>query len=106
MVVRSQLKSDTAQTYPCPSLYCSREGPGSIGSAYDLGSSVFRLKTGREKWLVAIGAGIAVFADFFLCPFARQGLLHAALLARLQVIRVALYFLDNVFGLDFTFETA
>ena len=38
-------------------------------------------------------AGIAVFADLFLGPLARQGLLHALLLARLQVIRVALYFL-------------
>jgi hypothetical protein len=61
---------------------------------------------GRGKRLVAIGAGIAVFADFFLCPFARQGLFHSTLLARLEVIRVALYFLNDIFGLDFTFETA
>jgi hypothetical protein len=56
--------------------------------------------------LVAIGAGVAVLADLFLCPFTRQGLLHAALLSRLQVVGVPLYFLDDVFGLDFAFEPA
>ena len=59
-----------------------------------------------QKRLVALGAGIAVLADLFLGPLARQGLLHTLFLARLQVIRVALYFLDNVFRLDFTFKPA
>ena len=61
---------------------------------------------GEKSRLVAVGAGIAIFTDLFLGPFARQRLLHALLLAWLQIIRVALYFLDNVFGLDFSFEPA
>lgn len=56
--------------------------------------------------LVAVGTGVAVFTDLFLCPLARQRLLHALLFARLQIIRVALYFLDDVLCLDFTFKPA
>jgi hypothetical protein len=59
-----------------------------------------------ENGLVAVRTGVAVFADFFLCPLARQGLLYALLLARLQIIRVALYFLNDVLCLDFTFKPA
>ena len=60
----------------------------------------------RRETLVAVRTGVAVFADLFLCPLARQGLFHALLLARLQIIRVALYFLNDVFCLDFTFKPA
>src|SRR5438270_319455 len=60
----------------------------------------------RRETLVAVRTGVAVFADLFLCPLARQGLFHTLLFARLQIIRVALYFLNNVFCLDFTFKPA
>lgn len=56
--------------------------------------------------LVAIRAGVAVFADLFLGPFTRQGLFYATLLTWLQVVRMTLYFLDNVFCLDLTFKPA
>lgn len=70
------------------------------------GSSFAAQLDAAGETLVAVGTGVAVLADLFLCPFARQGLLYTALLARLQVIRVALYFLDDVFRLDFTFKPA
>jgi len=69
------------------------------------GSSMPRIWRRRET-LVAVGTGVAVFADLFLCPFAGQGLFHTTFLARLQIIRVALYFLNDVFRLDFTFKPA
>jgi hypothetical protein len=56
--------------------------------------------------LVAVRAGVAIFADLFLGPLARQGLFYAALFTGLQVIRMALYLFDNVFGLDLTFKPA
>jgi hypothetical protein len=63
-------------------------------------------RIGGEKRLVAVGTGVAIFADLFLCPLARQSLFHTAFLARLQVIRVPLYLFNNVFRLDLTFEPA
>ena len=62
--------------------------------------------SGQRRQLVAIGAGVAVLADLFLGPLTRQGLLYTTLLTWLQVIRMPLYFLDNVLGLDFTFKPA
>jgi hypothetical protein len=56
--------------------------------------------------LIAIRAGIAVFANFFLGPLTRQGLLYATLLTRLQIIRMPLYFLDDVFCLNLAFKPA
>lgn len=53
---------------------------------------------------IPIRTGIAVFADFFLGPLPRQGLLHAQFLPRLQVERVTLYFLNDVFRLHFALE--
>jgi hypothetical protein len=60
----------------------------------------------RRETLVAFRTGVAIFADLFLGPFARQGLLYALFLTRLQIIGVALYFLNDVFCLDFTFKPA
>src|SRR5256885_16107003 len=68
----------------CGSRRARREGINKIsGSTY---AAHFQ----AAETLVAVGTGVAVFADLFLCPLARQGLLHALLLARLQVVRVAL----------------
>jgi hypothetical protein len=44
--------------------------------------------------------------NFFPAPFARQCLLDALPLSRLQVEGVFLDFLDDVFLLDFSLETA
>jgi hypothetical protein len=60
----------------------------------------------RRETLVAIGTGVAIFADLFLRPFTRQGLFHTTFLARLQVIRMPLYFFDDVFRLDLAFKPA
>src|SRR6476646_3362124 len=85
--------------------------------------ALFRSAKGQTQWhgldfwvpacrvrggetLVAVRTGVAVLADLFLRPLASQGLLYATLLARLKIIRVALYFLDDVFRLDFTFKPA
>src|SRR5437588_12450239 len=70
------------------------------------GVQLCRASWRRRETLVAVGTGVAIFADLFLGPLARQGLLYALLLARLQIIRVAFYFLDDVFCLDFTFKPA
>jgi hypothetical protein len=60
----------------------------------------------HKKELVAVGAGVAVFANLFLGPLARQSLFHTTLLTWLQVIRMPLYFLNNVFCLNFAFKPA
>lgn len=59
-----------------------------------------------QERLVAVRAGVAVFANLFLGPLARQSLFHTTLLTWLQVIRMPLYFLDNVFCLNLTFKPA
>ncbi len=59
---------------------------------------------GRE--LVAVGAGVAVFANFFSCPLARQSLLNAAFFAWFQIERMALDFLNDVFRLNLALEPA
>src|SRR5258708_14802236 len=59
----------------------------------------------QKPRLVAVRTGIAIFTDLFLGTLAGQGLLYAALLTGLQVIRLPFYFLNNVFRLNFTFET-
>jgi hypothetical protein len=56
--------------------------------------------------LVAIRAGIAVLAHFFLGALAGQGLLHTKLFPRLQVEGVPLDFLDDIFRLHLTFKPA
>jgi hypothetical protein len=64
------------------------------------------LKFGLAGPLIAVGAGIAIFAHFFLGALAGQGLLYTQLFARLQVERVPLHFLNDVFCLDLTFKPA
>jgi hypothetical protein len=49
---------------------------------------------------------ILLFADFFPGTLSGQGLLHPALLARLQIVGVTLHFLNDVFGLNLALETA
>jgi hypothetical protein len=56
--------------------------------------------------LIAVGAGIAIFAHFFLGAFAGQGLLYTQFFAWLQVERVPLHFLNDIFCLDLTFKPA
>src|SRR3954467_4531351 len=85
----------------CDSRRARREGINKIS-----GSSYAALPHAAGETLVAVRTGVAVFADLFLCPLARQGLFYTLLLARLQIIRVALYLFNNVFGLDFTFKPA
>jgi hypothetical protein len=83
-----------------------REGPG-YRRQLDFGDRAYAaVQHAAGETLVAVRTGVAVFADLFLCPLARQGLLYALLLARLQIIRVALYFLNDVLCLDFTFKPA
>src|SRR5438309_11538694 len=90
---------------PVPfALYSSRRARWRL--SINFGIQLCRASWRRRETLVAVGTGVAIFADLFLCPLTSQGLLHALLLARLQVIRVAFYFLDNVFCLDFTFKPA
>jgi hypothetical protein len=48
--------------------------------------------------------GIAPY--LFASPLAGQSLLYAFLLSRLEVVGVSLNFLDDIFLLDFAFETA
>jgi hypothetical protein len=60
----------------------------------------------RLRRLVAVGARVAILAALLFCSLTRQGLLHATLLSRLQVVRMPLYFLDDVFRLDLAFEPA
>jgi hypothetical protein len=45
-------------------------------------------------------------ADLFAGAFSRQGFLHPALLAWLQVVGVTLHFLNDVFGLHLALEPA
>src|SRR5690349_18795301 len=94
-----------AQRY-ARALRCVSFAKGRVRAYKISGSSYAAQSKGGGKTLVAVRTGVAVFADLFLCPLARQGLLHALLLARLQIIRVALYFLNNVLCLDFTFKPA
>ena len=56
----------------------------------------------RPLWLRLV----LLFADFFSGTLARQGLLHPAFLARLQIVGVTLHFLNDVFGLNLALETA
>jgi len=72
---------------------------------------VFRRRQGRRLKLVLESRLVRSGGNRGLCgsfsgPFARQGLLHAFLLAGLQVVRVALYLFNDVFRLDFTFKPA
>src|SRR5215470_5491809 len=57
-------------------------------------------------WLIALRTKVAVPPALFSGSLARQSLLHAAPLSRLQVVGVALHFLDDVFRLHFTLEPA
>ncbi len=95
----------TRKTRPYPSLYVLREGPG-YRRELDFGIQLCRAFGERRETLVAVGTGVAIFADLFLCPLARQGLLHAAFFTRLQIIRVPLYLFNDVFRLDLAFKPA
>lgn len=76
-------------------------------------------EAGRNTKTAAVGSGLGIvikphhqilelilglFADFLLCPLASQSLLDAHLSARLQIVRVTLHFLDDVFRLNFALE--
>jgi hypothetical protein len=49
---------------------------------------------------------IPLFANLFPSTLLRQSLLHSALLARLEVVRVPLHVLNDVFRLNLALETA
>ncbi len=49
---------------------------------------------------------VLLFTSLLAIPLARQGCLDAALFARLQVVGVTLYFLDNVLLLYLALEPA
>jgi len=49
---------------------------------------------------------VLLLASLLAIPLPRQGCLHAFFLTRLQVVGVALYFLDDVLLLDLPFEAA
>lgn len=49
-------------------------------------------------------ASIVIFSDLLPASFSGQGLLDSLLFSRLQIERVLLHFLDNVFGLNLPFK--
>ena len=49
---------------------------------------------------------VLLFSRFLTAAFASQCFFQAALLARLEVIRVTFYLFDDVFLLDLAFEAA
>src|SRR5215471_20639679 len=59
-----------------------------------------------EKTLIALRTKVAVSPALFSGSLTRQGLLHAAPLSRLQVVRVTFHFLDNVFRLHLPLKPA
>jgi hypothetical protein len=64
---------------------------------------LLRIFTSRQEHLTATTQLnkqlVLLFTDFFAITLASQRFLHALLLTRLQIKRVTLDFLDNVFGL-------
>ncbi len=57
----------------------------------------------RPLWEALI---FGLFADFLLRPLTSQSLLYAELRAGLQIIGMTLYFLNDVFRLNFALEAA
>ena len=72
---------------------------------------MFPVRNGGENTRAAAGRQrpglkliLGLFANLLLCPLASQRLLYAELGARLQIVGVTLYFLNDVFRLNFALE--
>ena len=70
---------------------------------------LLRIFTSRQKHLTAITQLnkqlVLLFTDLLAITLASQRFLHALLFTRLQIKRVTLDFLDNVFGLHLALKT-
>ena len=84
-----------------------------VGPAFDSGVMIGTILTrywdkspDRKGWVASGCDSVRLFPNLFSGTLARQCFFHALLLARLQIKRVPLDLLDNVFLLHFTLEPA